>query len=108
MSNTLGITEVTLAQAADSTHAVNLTPQPESMGRGVTIRITDHVNNDKGATDKDTTRMALFHRKAHGHPWMRKGTHLSAPIWETVDPLTDVIPTNVEVLYPDFDYTTFE
>lgn len=108
MTNTVGITEVTLAQAADSTHAVNLTPVMECMGGAKSIRITDHASNDATEVADDTDKMAIFTRKAHGFPWQRKGTHLARPVWETVDAATDVIPTNVEILYPDFDYSTFE
>lgn len=104
MPNNLGLTEVTLAQAADSTNAVNTVGWWD---RPHVIRITDHVSNTVAEED-DGDKMAIFERKAVGHPWMRRGTHLSNIIWETVTPATDLIPTNVEVLYPDWDYTEFE
>lgn len=105
MANTLNITEVTLAQAADSTHAVNTVGWWD---RPHVIRISNHASNVVAEVGSDTDRMAIFERKAVGHPWMRRGTHLSNKIWETVDPATDSIPTDVEVLYPDWDYADFE
>lgn len=108
MANTLGIPEVTLRQAADATNAVNLSNMFESMGGNVVIRITDHKDNEATETGAGTDFMAIFYRKAHGHPWMRRGTRITGLIHETVDASTDTIPTNVEVLYPDFDYTEFE
>lgn len=105
MANTLNITEVTLNQAADSTHAVNTAGYWSNVH---VIRITDHVSNDTGETGKDTDKMAIFERKALGHPWMRRGTHLSNIMHDTVKAGTDAIPTNVEVLYPDWDYSKFE
>lgn len=105
MANTLGITEVTLEQAADSTDAVNAGKQWD---RPQVIRITDHESNDASETGKDTDKMAIFECKAKGHPWMRRGTHLSNIRHDTVKASTDTIPKNVEVLYPDWDYATFQ
>lgn len=104
MPNNLGITEVTLAQAADSTHAVNTVGWWD---RPHVIRITNHASN-VAAEEDDGEQMAIFERKAIGHPWMRRGTHLGTKRHETVDPATDSIPTDVEVLYPDWDYSEFE
>ncbi len=106
MSNTLGIPEVTLAEAGDATNAVNLTNTPECMGGNVIIRITDHQDNDETEVTDVTDSMAIFNRKAHGFPWMRVGTHLTALNFHA-DGVT-AVPTNVEVLFPNFDYTEFE
>lgn len=100
MANNLGLTEVTLAQAADSTNAVNTVGWWD---RPHVIRITDHASDTAAETD-DAYKMAIFEREALGHPWMRAGTKKGSVIWKTVAPLTDVIPTDVEVLYPDWDY----
>ena len=43
-------------------------------------------------------------QKAHGHPWL-KDTGLTHLIHQTA--ATPAVPTNVTVLYPNFDYTTF-
>lgn len=104
MSNNLGLTEVTLAQAADSTHAVNTAGWWD---RPHVIRITDHVSNTTAEED-DGDKMAIFERKALGHPWMRRGTKKGHVIWKTETPDTDAIPTDVEVLYPDWDYAEFQ
>lgn len=104
MANNLDIVEVTLAQAADSTHAVNTAGWWSNKH---VIRITDHVSNVTAETD-DPEKMAIFARKALGHPWQRRGTHLSNITHETVDPGTDTIPTNVEILFPDWDYSEFQ
>lgn len=104
MANNLGLTEVTLAQAADSTNAVNTAGWWD---RPHVIRITDHVSDTTGETDNGDN-MAIFERKALGHPWMRAGTKKGSVIWKTVTPATDAIPTDVEVLYPDWDYADFK
>ncbi|CAM0005520.1 hypothetical protein VPHK436_0003 [Vibrio phage K436] len=105
MTNALKITEVTLAEAADSTNAVNTVGYWD---RAHVIRITDHASNDTAETGSDTDKMAIFERKALGHPWERRGTTLVQKIWNTVTPATDAIPKDVSTLFPDWDYSDFE
>ena len=70
MANTLGITEATLAEARDSTAAVNLiSARPDQRWNQVmTIRVTDHAD-DGGVILDETEEMALFVSKGLGHPW---------------------------------------
>lgn len=103
MANNLNIPEVTLAQAADSTHAVN----QGQWDKKRVIRITDHASDVNAVTD-DPEKMAIFECKAQGHPWMRRGTKLSDKRHATVDPATDTIADDVEVLYPDHDYAEYQ
>ena len=105
MTNTVNIVEVTLAEASDATNAVNLTPVPETMGHSEVIRITDHKDNDATEVGNDTDKMAIFTRKAHGHPWKRTGNRLGGiNFMQESTPVA--VPTNVEVLFPNFPYTT--
>lgn len=102
MANNLGLTEVTLAQLTDSTHAINANG---TWDRVRVARVTDHVTNTGAETD-DPELMAIFECKAKGHPWMRTGTHLASKRF--VQQSTPVaVPTDAEVLFPNWDYTEF-
>lgn len=103
MPNNLDIDEVTLLQASDSTNAVNA---DGPWDRPKVIRITDHVSNTVAEED-DGELMALFERPRKGHPWERRGTHLSNVLFQQ-EAIPVAVPTNTEVLFPDFDYSTFE
>ena len=105
MANTLGITEVTMAQLVDDTNAINLRaarPDELSTGGPLVCRVTDHVDNDAGETGTDTDKMAIFHSRQFGQPWT-KDTGLTHKIASggTVD-------TSATVVFVDYDYTTFE
>ena len=105
MANTLGITEVTMAQIVDSTHAVNLrSARPDALSQGgpLVVRVTDHDDNDASETGADTDKMALFHSRQFGQPW-KKDTGLKHVISEAVAGTTDAT-----VIYPNYDYSTFE
>jgi hypothetical protein len=106
MANSFGIIEVTLNQLGDSTHAINTTTR-KSPYQPLVARATNHVD-DSGvnATTEAllTAGAAIFTQKAHGHPWL-KDTGLTHLIHQAA--ATPAVPTNVTVLYPNFDYTTF-
>ncbi len=105
MANTLGIVEVTLAEVVDSTNAINLyASRPQQLGCGgpLVVRITDHDDNDAGETGTDTDKMAIFSSKQFGHPWV-KDTGLKHVISEA-----DAGVTDATVIFPDYDYNTFE
>lgn len=108
MTNTVNITEVTSAQAADSTNAVNLRGKQEYLKPRV-IRITDHDNNDVAEVADDTDKMALFHQEALGHPWIQGLKDMQAKhiIHQAALPPA-LPPTDFTVLYPDWDYADFE
>ena len=118
MANTIYIREVTLAQISDSTNTVNTigaTPianvkQNRSWSyEPMVVRVTDHVADD-GGTAGNAEGMALFCSVRHGEPWVMIG-HQPQKI---THPLPGVAAapiatgTDFSVIYPDFDYTTFE
>lgn len=111
MANTLSITEVTLAQISDAANAINLrAARPDSLSQGgpLVCRVTNHTDNDAGETGTDTDKMAIFHSRQFGQPWT-KDTGLVHKIHKSVTagtPLTAA--ADATVIFPDYDYTTFE
>lgn len=106
MANTLGITEVTLLQLVDSTHAVNANGTWDKVR---VARVTDHASNVTGETGSNTEKMAIFECKAQGQPWTRTGTQPSRLIHrQPAGDDTTAVPTNVEVIYPNWDYAEFQ
>lgn len=106
MSNTVGIKEVTLAQAWSGTHAINVVGSAAGNARlsvyqPAVIRITDHPDDDGGTAD-NVDGMALFTSKAHGQPWL-KDVGINHIISSDAAQFTDNT-----VIFPDFDYSTFE
>jgi hypothetical protein len=116
MANNLNIVEVTLAQASEATHAVNAidptgivagTPR-KSAYQPVVIRITDHDDNTALEED-DPDLMALFVSSRHGEPWKKDANVLVHKVVQAdADPVTNPTDSDVSVLYPNFDYSTFE
>ena len=118
MSNTLYIREVTLAQISDSTNTVNSigtavvndTKQSRSSAyEPIVVRVSDHPANDVAATDV-VEDMALFLSVRHGEPWCMTGhqpEHLIHPLpGVTAAPIADT--EAYSIIYPDFDYSTFQ
>ena len=106
MANTLNIPERTLVQISDKTDTINIiggVDGRKSALQPIVARITDHADNDAAETGADTDKMAIFVSKSHGHPWKKDvGTkHI------VHDANTGAAPTDVTVLYPNHDYTTF-
>ena len=105
MSNTLNIPERTMEQLVDSTDTINtyaLRPQQLGCGGPLVVRVVDHDDNDATESGKDTDKMAIFSSKQFGHPWV-KDTGLKHIISEA-----DATITDATVIYPDYDYSTFE
>ena len=110
MANNLGIEERTLAEVADSTNTINLLNQAgdvaasprKSWNQNILVRISDHADNDGGETD-DPDLMAIFHSHSHMQPWKKDANVLEHITHEGAAP-----PSNVSVLFPDFDYGTTE
>ncbi|MBW2647250.1 MAG: hypothetical protein JRE23_13965 [Deltaproteobacteria bacterium] len=105
MSNTLNIPERTMAQIVDSTDPINtyaLRPQQLGCGGPLVVRVIDHDDNDNTEAGTDTDKMAIFSSKQFGHPWV-KDTGLKHIISEA-----DAAITDATVIYPDYDYSTFE
>jgi hypothetical protein len=111
MANTLGIPERTLAQVSASTNSINVIGGADgrvSPYEPLVVRITDHVDNDGAETGSDTSKMALFKSKAHGQPWKKDANVLvHRVVTADADPVTNPTPTDVSVLFPNFDYSTF-
>jgi hypothetical protein len=121
MANNLNILEVTLAEISDSTFgpnvAANFGAVPTAGVKTIrswsyepmVVRVTDHVANVVLEED-DPEKMALFLSCRHGNPWELTG-HQPQKI---IHPLAGVAAapittgTNYSVIYPDFDYATFD
>ena len=106
MANTLNIPERTRAQlatAADTINVIGGADGRKSPLQPLVCRMTDHQDNDAGETGTDTDLMAIFKSQAHGQPWLKDANVLEHIIHEGLLP-----PVNVSILYPDYDYSTFE
>jgi len=114
MANSFGITEVTLAQLGDSTHAVNAvgsTAARKSVYQPMVVRATNH--DDDGGANATTQALvesdcALFLSRRHGEPWEKVGGLKQVIVKAAANTGTTPPATDVTVLYPNFDYTTFE
>jgi hypothetical protein len=112
MANTLGIPERTLAQISAASNSINVIGGADgrlSAYQPLVCRITDHQDNDASETGTDTEKMALFYSRRHGEPWIKDANVLEHVVIKAdADPVTNATPANVSVLFPNFDYTTFE
>lgn len=116
MANTLGITEVTLAQISNETHAVNTIGTAtgrQSPYQPLVVRVSDHADNDAGETGANTDLMALFTSKHHGQPWCMDKGHKSHEQYPKAGAAAAPIVTGTDgntmnIIFPDFDYSTFE
>lgn len=114
MANTVNILERTLAQVSDSTnsiHTLGITNGRSSVYKALVVRITDS-DYDQGGTGADTDKMALFMSKRHGEPFVLGGNKDMATVHKVIkadaNPVTNATDTDVTVLFPNFDYSTFE
>lgn len=111
MANTLGIPEVTLAEISNAVTTENTrAARPDAMSTGgiLVVRVTNHADNDASETGTDTDKMALFTSKHYGQPWkkdvgMKHIVHAS-----DVAGTPQTAAANSTVIFPDYDYTTFE
>ena len=106
MANTLGIPEATLLEIIEAGYALNLrTARPHALGTGgpLVVRISDHADNDAAEVGTDTDKMAIFSSKAFGHPWV-KDTGLT----HSVGHGAGAYSVKNTVIFPDYDYATFE
>jgi len=111
MANTLGIPERTLAQISEATNSINVVGGADgrlSVYQPLVCRITDHDDNDAAETGTDTDKMALFYSKHHGQPWKKDVGLKHIPIQAAADPVATPTASDVTVLFPNFDYSTFE
>ena len=98
MANTLGIVEVTMAQALDIDHAVNSSGDlsgsvPRNRwNQRATIRVTDHPSNDAGETGDDTSKMALFTSRSQGNMWVLGGANIGVRAAGGVSQPTTLLP----------------
>lgn len=117
MANNLNIKEVTLEQISDASHAINIVGNAAGNARlsvyqPAVVRVTNHADNVVAEQD-DATKMALFFSKHHGQPWNADKGHKIHEIWpvagETAAPIVSGADgTTMNVIFPDFDYSTFE
>lgn len=116
MANTLGIQERTLAQISAATNTINLidptgdvaaSPR-KSAYQPIVCRVTDHEDNVGAEVGTDTDKMAIFRSQRHGEPWLKDTALKHVIIKAAADPVATPTPVDVTVLYPNFDYSTFE
>ena len=111
MANNLGIVERTLAQVSEATNSVNViggVGGRKSAFQPLVVRITDHDDNDVAETD-DPNKMALFVSSRHGEPWKKDANVLVHKVIQAdADPVANPTDSDVSVLFPNFDYSTFE
>ena len=112
MANTLNIEERTLAQVSEATNTINVVgvanPR-KSAYQPVVVRITDHADNDAAEVGTDTDKMAIFKSQAIGQPWLKDANVLVHKVIKAdADPVINATDTDVSVLYPNYDYSTFE
>lgn len=122
MANPFGIAERTLDQIGDSTNSLNViggTDGRKSVYEPLVVIATDHADaktpswpDNTGSPEDEvelTATSVIFVSKRHGEPFTRGSTKdvgLEHIIHKAAD--TPAVPKNVTVLYPNFDYTTFE
>ena len=104
MANTLGITEVTMAQVVLAATTINTrAARPSALGTGgpLVVRISDHADNDATETGTDTDKMAIFHSRQFGQPWVKEHglQHLISN--------ANAALTDATVIFADHDFTTF-
>lgn len=112
MPNNLGLAEYTLAQISESTHAPNqlgvAAGNRPSWETPMTVRITDHADN-VGAEQDDPDKMAIFTSKAFGQPWKKdSGVLVHKPVMAAADPVATPTDSDASVIFPNYDYSTFE
>lgn len=112
MANTLNIPERTLAQISESTNSINVIGGADgrlSAYEPLVCRVTDHQDNDAGEVGTDTDKMAIFKSSRHGEPWTKDANVLEHVVIQAdADPVANPTAVNVSVLFPNFDYSTFE
>ena len=101
MANSLGLTEVTMAEVVDSTSLVNrYLSQGSGLHKPFAARITDHAD-DNGGVGGDYDNMAIFSVRHYGHPWVKDAAK------QHIISHADAAKTEATVIFPDFDYSTF-
>ena len=115
MANTLNIPERTLAQISASTNTINVVGGVDgrlSVYEPLVARITDSAYDNTGV-GTDTDNMAIFMSSRHGEPWVLGGSRDMATVHKVIKAGADPVTANptdpeVTVLFPNFDYSTFE
>lgn len=98
MPNTVGLPEMTLAEMADSTQFDAVMAGSDRK----VVRASNHADNDATEIGSDTNKMAIFECRGRGYPWVKQANVLSS-----VTHVGELPPTNVTLLFADWDYTQF-
>lgn len=112
MANSFNIPEVTLLQIADSTHAINAGTRLDPL-QPLVCRVLGHVNDSGAACTTEAlldSDAAIFMSKGLGYPWTLGGSkdHAISSVIHDGTNVAGAAPANSTVIYPDFDYSTFE
>jgi hypothetical protein len=117
-----GVPKRNLAEISSASNAINtLDPagtNPVSRtywNQVLYCRITDHDDDtldpldDPATAQEQDEQCAIFVSKFHGAPWVKQANNLKHIIAVAdADPVTNPTPGDVNILFPNFDYSTFE
>ncbi len=111
MANNNRIQERTLAQLVNSTNSINVIGNAAGNRRSayqpLVVRVTDHDDNVDAEQD-DPDKMAIFKSIRHGEPWVKDYGTKHVIHRQPAGDTSTVAPTDATVIFPNFDYTTFE
>ena len=107
MANSFGILEATLNEIGEATTTA-ITDLRLSPYQPIVVRATDH-DDDKGTnctTEEELLTDAALFVQAHVGAPFTKDVGLKHIIHQAA--ATPAVPTDVTVLFPNYDYSTFE
>jgi hypothetical protein len=123
MANPFNIPERTIEQLATATNSVNIVGDTDgrlSVYQPLVVRVTDAEGAvsptfpDNTGTPEDEAELnracVLFVSKRHGEPWTRNGLKDTGAKHIIHTPTTTIagMGKDATVVFPDYDYTTFE
>ena len=123
MANPFNIPERTIEQLATATNSINVVGGADgrlSVYQPLVCIVTDHADADTPAFPDNTGTPAdeaeldrasvIFMSKRHGEPWTR-GSNKDVGLKHIIHKPTDTILAmgkDATVIFPDYDYSTFE
>ena len=93
-----------MSVATDTINAVDPVNGPRfSAYQPMTVIATDHDSDQPAGTIEER---AVFKSARVGEPWIKNDNVVASVIFQQAETPT-AVPTDVTVLYPNWDYTTF-